>query len=131
MKKLLLTFGALALALGVFAGEKANEKDDLRNFDEFVAGLKKSVPEDADARADREHRFVYLDLKMPVDSKTPIDLDEAKNGVVMYLKESAELFTTLKITVLVNFITTDRRIHTVIVTPQDLKAAAAAPAEEE
>ena len=130
MKKLLLVFGALALALGVFAGEKTNEKDDLRHFDEFVAGLKKSVPEDADARGDREHRFVYLDLKMPVDSKAPIDLGEAKKGVVMYLKESAELFTTLKITVFVNFITTDRRIHTVIVTPQELKAAADAPEAE-
>ena len=130
MKKLFLIAVALTASLGVFAEENAEVKDGLRHFDEFVAGLKKSVPEDADARADREHRFVYLDLKMPVDSKTPIDLNEAKKGVIMYLKESAELFTTLKITVFVNFITTDRRIHTVIVTPQELKAAADAPEAE-
>jgi len=129
MKKLFLIAVALTASFGVFAGEKTEAGDDLRHFDEFVAGLKKSVPEDADARGDREHRFVYLDLRMPVDSKAPIDLNEAKNGVVMYLRESAELFTTLKITVLVNFITTDRRIHTVVVTPQELKAAAAAAAE--
>ena len=121
MKKLVLLFGILLLALGVFAEEKA--PDELRLFDDFVAGLKKSVPEDADVRGDRDHRFVYLDLQMPVDSKAPFTVEEAKNGVVMYLRESAELFATLKITVFVNFVTTDRRIRTVVVTPQELKAA--------
>ena len=124
MNKLLLAVGALVLALGVFAEEKANEKEELQFFDSFVAGLKKSTPEDAEVRSDRERRFVYLDLLMPVDSQAPLDLAEAKKGVVQYLKESAELFTTLKITVLVNFVTTDRKIRTVVVTPQDLKAAA-------
>ena len=122
MRKFVLTFGALLLALGVFAEEKAPE--DLRLFDDFVAGLKKSVPEDADVRGDRDRRFVYLDLQMPVDSKAPFNLDEAKNGVILYLKNAAELFKTLKITVLVNFITTDRRIRTVVVTPQELLNAA-------
>ena len=122
MKKLVLLFGILLLTLGVFAEEKA--PDELRLFDDFVSGLKKSVPEDADVRADRDRRFVYLDLQMPVDSKAPFNIDEAKNGVVMYLKSSAELFVTLKITVLVNFITTDRRIRTVVVTPQELQKAA-------
>jgi len=125
MKKLVLVLGALVLALGVFAEEKANEKEELQFFDSFVAGLKKSTPEDAEVRSDRERRFVYLDLLMPVDSQAPLDLAEAKKGVVQSLKESAELFTTLKITVLVNFVTTDRKIRTVVVTPQDLKAAAA------
>ena len=126
MKKLVLAFGALLLALGAFAEEKAGEeKDDLKLFDSFVAELKKNAPEDAEARSDRDRRFVYLDLRMPVDSKAPIDLAEAKKGVVMFLKESAELFAMLKITLLVNFVTTDRRIHTVVVTPQELKAAAA------
>ena len=127
MKKLLLAFGFLVLALGAFAADEAPE--ELRLFDDFVSGLKKSVPEDADVRADREHRFVYLDLLTPVDSKASLDLAEAKKGVVMYLKDAAELFSTLKITVLVNFVSTDRRIRTVIVTPQELKAAATADAE--
>ena len=129
MRKLLLTFGVLVLALGAFAAENEKSPDELQLFDNFVSGLKKNVPEDADVRADREHRFVYLDLLAPVDSKAPLDLAEAKNGVVMYLKDAAELFATLKITVLVNFVTTDRRIRTVVVTPQELKAAAAAEAE--
>lgn len=124
MKKLLLTFGALLLALGVFAAEE-KAPDDLRLFDSFVSGLKKNVPEDADVRGDRDHRFVYLDLQMPVDSKAPFNIDEAKKGVAMYLKDAAELFKTLKITVFVNFITTDRRIRTVVVTPRELKTAAA------
>ena len=127
MKKLVLLFGILLLALGVFAEEKA--PDELRLFDDFVAGLKKSVPEDADVRGDRDHRFIYLDLQMPVDSKAPFNLDEAKNGVVLYLKNAAELFKTLKITVLVNFITTDRRIRTVVVTPQELQKAAQSEGE--
>ena len=38
MKKLVLLFGILLLALGVFAEEKA--PDELRLFDDFVAGLK-------------------------------------------------------------------------------------------
>ena len=121
-------FGALVLALGAFAEEEVPE--ELRLFDNFVAGIKKSVPEDADVRADRDHRFVYLDLQMPVDSKAPFDIAEAKKGVVMYLKDAAELFATLKITVLVNFVTTDRKIRTVVVTPQELKAAAAAEEKE-
>ena len=124
MKKFVLVSGALLLALGVFAEEKA--PDDLRLFDSFVSGLKKSVPEDAAVRSDRDRRFVYLDLRMPVDSQAPFNLDEAKKGVVMYLKEAAELFATLKITVLVNFVTTDRSIRTVVVTPQELRTAAAA-----
>ena len=126
MKRLLLAFGALALALGAFAGEEAEEKEELKFFDSFVAGLKKSTPEDAEVRGDRERRFVYLDLLTPVDSKAPLDLAEAKKGVVQYLKGSAELFATLKITVFVNFVTTDRRVRTVVVTPQDLKAAVSA-----
>lgn len=126
MKKLVLMFGALALALGVFA----EEKDDPQFFDSFVAGLKKNTPEDAEVRDDRDHRFVYLDLRMPVDSKAPFDIAEAKKGVVQYLKESAELFTDLKITVFVNFVTTDRRIRTVVVTPRDLSAAAKAEEKE-
>lgn len=129
MKKIWLVFGALALALWSFAEEKANEKDELQFFDSFVAGLKKSTPEDAEVRGDREHRFVYLDLLMPVDSNAPLDLNEAKKGVVMYLKSSAELFATLKITVLVNFVTTDRKVRTVVVTPQELKSAAASEDE--
>ena len=80
-------------------------------------------------RGDRDHRFIYLDLQMPVDSKAPFNLDEAKNGVVLYLKNAAELFKTLKITVLVNFITTDRRIRTVVVTPQELQKAAQSEGE--
>lgn len=122
MKKLLLAFGALLLALGVFAEEKAPE--ELRLFDDFVAGLKKNTPEDAEVRGDRDRRFVYLDLRMPTASTAPFDLAEAREGVLMYLKGSAELFATLKITVLVNFVTTDRRIRTVVVTPQDLNSAA-------
>ena len=121
-------FGALVLALGAFAEEEVPE--ELRLFDNFVAGIKKSVPEDADVRADRDHRFVYLDLQMPVASTAPFDISEAKKGVVMYLKNAAELFATLKITVLVNFVTTDRKIRTVVVTPQELKAAAAAEEKE-
>ena len=100
------------------------------DFDRFVAELKKSAPEDAEVRGDREHRFVFLDLQMPVASTAPFDLGEAKNGVVEYLKGSAELFANLKITVLVNFVTTDRRIRTVVVSPQDLSSAAAAAETE-
>ena len=130
MKKMLLTLGAVLLALGVWAEEKAPADDDsLKIFDELVAGLKKNTPEDAEVRADREYRFVYIDLQMPVDSKAPFDIGEAKNGVLLYLRDSAELFKTLKLTVLVNFVTTDRRIRTVIVTPQDLEKAAAEAAE--
>ncbi len=130
MKKMLLTLGAVLLALGVWAEEKAPADDDsLKIFDELVAGLKKNPPEDAEVRADREYRFVYIDLQMPVDSKAPFDIGEAKNGVLLYLRDSAELFKTLKLTVLVNFVTTDRRIRTVIVTPQDLEKAAAEAAE--
>ena len=127
MRKLLLTLGALLLALGTWAEEKAPADDEsLRIFDELVAGLKKNTPEDAEVRDDREYRFVYIDLQMPVDSKAPFDVGEAKNGVLLYLRDSAELFKSLKLTVLVNFVTTDRRIRTVVVTPQDLEKAAAA-----
>ena len=124
MKKLLIALGIAVLALGSFAAEE-RPADELKLFDDFVAGLKKSTPEDAEVRSDRDRRFVYLDLLMPVDSKAPFDLDEAKAGVLLYLKGAAELFTTLKITVLVNFVTTDRKIRTVVVTPQELQAAAA------
>ena len=131
MKKLLLIAGALLLALGTWAEDKFPVDDDsLKLFDELVAGLKKNTPEDGDVRADREYRFVYIDLQMPVDSKAPLDLGEAKNGVLLYLRDSAELFKSLKLTVLVNFITTDRRIRTVVVTPQDLEKAAAEAAAE-
>jgi len=127
MRKLLPALGALLLALGSWAEDKAPADDDsLRIFDELVAGLKKNTPEDAEVRADREYRFVYIDLQMPVDSKAPFDVGEAKNGVLLYLRDSAELFKSLKMTVLVNFVTTDRRIRTVVVTPQDLEKAAAA-----
>lgn len=130
MKKLLLIAGTLLLALGAWAENKAPAADDsLKLFDELVAGLKKNTPEDADVRADRDYRFIYLDLQMPVDSKAPFDLGEAKNGVLLYLRDSAELFKSLKLTVLVNFVTTDRRIRTVVVTPQDLERAAAQAAE--
>ncbi|MBP5532255.1 MAG: hypothetical protein J6Y54_09550 [Lentisphaeria bacterium] len=130
MKKLLLIAGTLLLALGAWAENKAPAADDsLKLFDELVAGLKKNTPEDADVRADRDYRFIYLDLQMPVDSKAPFDLGEAKNGVLLYLRDSAELFKSLKLTVLVNFVTTDRRIRTVVVTPQDLERAAAHAAE--
>jgi hypothetical protein len=130
MKKLLLIAGTLLLALGAWAEDKAPAADDSLNlFDELVAGLKKNTPEDADVRADRDYRFIYLDLQMPVDSKAPFDLGEAKNGVLLYLRDSAELFKSLKLTVLVNFVTTDRRIRTVVVTPQDLERAAAEAAE--
>lgn len=124
MKKLLLALGIMVLALGSLAAEE-KPADELKLFDDFVAGLKKSAPEDAEVRSDNGRRFVYLDLRMPVDSNSPFDLDEAKAGVLLYLKGSAELFSTLKITVFVNFVTTDRRIRTVVVTPQELQAAAA------
>ena len=123
MKKLLLTAALLFASLGAFAAEK-EEPEELRLFDRFVSELKKKAPEDADVRGDREHRFVYLDLQMPVASTAPFDISAAREGVAMYLKGAAELFKTLKITVLVNFVTTDRKIRTVVVTPQELQAAA-------
>ena len=129
MKKLVPIAGALMLALGVFAAEE-KAPEELQLFDNFVAGLKKSAPEDAEVRADREHRFVYLDLLAPVDSRTSFDLAAAKNWIVMSLKDAGELFVALKITVLVNFVTTDRRIRTVVVTPQELQKAASAVEEE-
>lgn len=129
MKKLLFVMGALLLALGTWAEDAGGDAASLQLFDRFVAELKKSAPEDAEVRGDREYRIVFLDLRMPVASTAPFDISAAKEGVAMYLKDSAELFQTLKITLLVNFVTTDRRIRTVIVTPQDLKAAAAAETE--
>ena len=75
MKKLLIALGIAVLALGSFAAEE-RPADELKLFDDFVAGLKKSTPEDAEVRSDRDRRFVYLDLLMPVDSKAPFDLDE-------------------------------------------------------
>ncbi len=147
MKKLLIALGALLLASGAWAEdnaasseptgaktpevrkeEKTTEAESLKLFDELVAGMKKITPEDAEVRGDRNCRFIYMDLRMPVDSTAPFDISEAKNGVVMYLKDSAELFETLKATLLVNFVTTDRRIRTVVVTPQELRNAA--PKEE-
>lgn len=129
MKKVFSMAAALLLALGAWAEEKDAADASLKLFDSFVSGLKESLPEDAAVRGDRDHRFVYLDLLMPVDSTAPFDPGEAKRGVMMYLKGSAELFKTLKITLFVNFVATDRRIRTVVVTPQELAKAAADPEE--
>lgn len=117
MKKLLL---AIALFLASFTVVAADNTD---LFDEFVKGMSASSAEGGFViRSDKEHRIVFMDYKMPAEQKevSPQDLAEAKAAMIKEMGESGKVVKALNISILINFITTDGRIFTVVIMPQDL-----------
>ena len=117
MKKLLLIAALLFASYGVFADE----------FDEFVQGAKggvKNIPNVIAVRADKAHRILFFDFRLPDHVKDVSDEQHAemKRAMIRYFKNSsfAEGFKELEVTVVYNYITADGKIYSVVISSSDL-----------
>ena len=114
MKKLLLAFGALVLALGVFAD----------GFDDFVKLMQDNTPNCGFVREAKKYRIVFLDYRISgKEIPTDVKLAAVKKDLVKGWKSYPQLCDVIKsnrISVFVNYINGDGRIFTIIVTPDDL-----------
>ena len=138
MKKLLLVFGALVLALGSFAEGKDEVKDSIQcrsslttpkggfadEFDELVHVLLTTAPKGGNVRPAKEYRIIFYDLALDT-SRYPsaAELAGAKRMLVDMLKKFPPVPDFIKrndIRLFVNYVNTERMIFTIIVTPDDL-----------
>ena len=138
MKKLLLVFGALVLALGVFAEDKGEVRDSIQcrevsaprggfadEFDELEYILLETAPKGCYVRPAKPYRIIFLNVVFNC-SKSPssaAELADAKRRLVADLKESPRVPDLIKrndIRLFVNYVDLERMIFTIIVTPEDL-----------
>ena len=137
MKKLLLIFGALILALGGFAGEKDEVSDFIQcrssmtepkggfadEFDELVYNLQYTAPKGVYVRPAKEHRIIFYNLAFDISEYPGAELADAKRKLAAEWKKSPPVLDLIKrndVRLFVNYINAEHMIFTIIVTPDDL-----------
>lgn len=123
MKKMFLgCFLALSMCFGLCAGALEDAQ-----FKQYVETTKndKDNPKGMTVCADNTYRIIYVAMPAAVNysSVTPQVLKEMKKELVAEAakeKEDCKIIKDLKITVVYTFITTDKRMFTVVLSHKDL-----------
>ena len=122
MKKLLL--GCL-LAVCVCTGLYADPAEDAQ-FQKFYNKLKQEAAslDGASMLADKNHRIIYMALPVPADKAAVIEkLDALKESMITGIRKDKNEYTTiksLKIRIVVSYITTDEDIVSTAISFKDL-----------
>ena len=121
MKKLVLIAALLFASYGVFADE----------YDDFARAVEKNAGPSAKVHIYKKEGVLVANYKLDLDlSKLPPErrdmifqsVPELKNKIIEAFRNSAdaEFMRNKKLTSIVNYITLDREIITVVITPIDL-----------
>ena len=117
MKKFIV---ALLFACTVFSLSASDANKRL--FEEFYSAIAKNMPKDQGAvRKNVENRIIFIDFLLPVSSNPNIDMVKAKAMILNELKKNKDSKAVIGtgITLVYNYITTDRKIYTVVVSQKD------------
>lgn len=117
MSKRLLILAALVLCVSLSAGDSKTAL-----FETFYDSVAKETPERCQVRKDSARRILFMDMPVPVKSSDAGDISGAKAAVLKSMKSSPEtgkLFREADITMIVNYITTDHKILSVVISKED------------
>ena len=116
MKKLLLIASLLFASYGVFADDP---------FDTFVENVREEARTSGHVvRADRQHRMVFIDIRLPAEAGSLDDAQfaELKSELLKEAREDKDIAAVKErdVTLVFNFITGDGKIRSVVIAPADL-----------
>ena len=112
MKKLLLIAALMFASFGAFAEEDI--------FDVFVTEMKKN--EAFTVRADKPHRIIFIDIKLPEEAIVLSDeqMSELRSEMLRNLRDVSEAVKAIGGTIIYNFITANGKIYSLVCAPSDL-----------
>lgn len=90
-------------------------------FQKLYHGVVKSVPAGAMVRKDDASFILFLDMKVGFSSSQPFNYEGGKKAIISSMKGTPDshIIKQLGITVIYNYITTDGKIHSIVVTGKD------------
>lgn len=117
MKKIALV---LLFAGLVFSLSAADIKDTW--FDTFCQATAKNLPSGAQLAKDSVNRIMFINFPLPTKSSAAFDIPAAKAAITKAIKGTpdASYIKKAEITVIYNYITTDYKIFSVVITAKDL-----------
>ena len=91
-------------------------------FSAMCDAVASQLPQGCQLRKDASKRIIFLDMPLPVSSETPFNVATAKAAIVREIKTTpdADFVRKAEIIVIYNYITTDYKIHSVVITKADL-----------
>ena len=91
-------------------------------FETLYEATAKNLPKGCQLRKDAETRIIFIDVPLPVKSNTQFDTAAAKAAIVKELKNTpdADFIKKAEIILIYNYITTDVKVYSVVITAKDL-----------
>ena len=91
-------------------------------FETLYDGVTRTLPRTCQARKNPENRILFIDFPLQINSSNSFNIPAAKAAIVKAVRgtQDAELIRKADITVIYNYITTDRKIYSVVITAKDL-----------
>ena len=91
-------------------------------FDMLCQATAKQLPKGCQLRKDPDMRILFIDVPLPVKSDAPFDTGKSKAAIVNALKGTADadFIKKAEIILIYNYLTTDNKIHSVVISGKDL-----------
>ena len=112
----------IVVILLVLAVIPLSAADKREVFQTLYHGVVKSVPAGAMVRKDDASFILFLDMKVGFSSSQPFNNEAGKKAIIASMKGSTDskIVKQLGITIIYNYITTDGKIHSIVITGKDL-----------
>jgi hypothetical protein len=117
MKKVLaVAMLGVFCALSAFAGSK----DDM--FDELYRATAAQLPAGATASKDSDYRVMFINYPLDIHSRNGFNVIAAKRAIVQVIRgtKDAEYIRQSDALIIYNYITTDRKVFSVVISGEDL-----------
>ncbi|MBR4665073.1 MAG: hypothetical protein IKO93_14485 [Lentisphaeria bacterium] len=117
MHKKLFIAVIFALSISLSA---ADVKDTWFNM--FFQATAKQLPKGCQLRKEPDMRIIFMDVPLPMKSDVAFDTGKAKAAMIKELKGSADadFIKKAEIILIYNYLTTDNKIHSVVISAKDL-----------
>ena len=91
-------------------------------FDMLYQATAKQLPKGCQLRKEPDMRILFIDVPLPVKSDVPFDTGKSKDAILKELKGTADadFIKKAEIILIYNYVTSDSRIHSVVISAKDL-----------
>lgn len=91
-------------------------------FDMLYQATAKQLPKGCQLRKEPDMRILFIDVPLPVKSDVPFDTGKSKAAILKELKGTADadFIKKAEIILIYNYVTSDSRIHSVVISAKDL-----------
>jgi len=117
MKKVLF---AILLSVFCLTGAYAESKDAI--FDRLYNGTVAQLPPGVTAGKSADYRIMFINYPLEISSRSGFDVIAAKRAIVNVIRNTvdADYIRRSDAMIIYNYITTDRKVYSVVITDADL-----------